>query len=43
MEGNFIVQKICSENATLGDEIKVFVHHDKENRLIATTQTPHEK
>ncbi len=42
-EGILLPKRFVPENATLGDEIKVFVYHDKENRLIATTQTPHGK
>jgi len=29
------------ENARVGDEVEVFIHHDSEDRLIATTQKPY--
>ena len=36
----FLPFKYAPENLKLGDEIEVFVYHDSQNKLIATTQTP---
>src|SRR3982751_1757288 len=33
-------KRFAPENAHVGDELDVFIYHDSENRLIATTQTP---
>jgi uncharacterized protein len=33
-------KRFVPEGADEGDEIKVFLYHDSENRVIATTQTP---
>ncbi len=33
--------KYIPEGTVPGDRLEVFVHHDSEDRLVATTQTPH--
>src|SRR3954469_4098666 len=40
-EGILLPKRFVPENLKIGDEIKVFVYHDSEGRLIATTQHPH--
>ena len=39
-EGILLPKRFAPRNLRVGDELKVFVYHDSENRLIATTQTP---
>ena len=39
-EGILLPNRAVPDNAKTGDEIKVFVYHDSDNRLIATTETP---
>ena len=39
-EGILLPKRFVPANTNIGDEIKVFLYHDSENRLIATTQTP---
>lgn len=39
-EGLLLPIKLAPRNLKTGDEVKVFVYHDSENRLIATTQQP---
>lgn len=39
-EGILLPKRFVPAGAKEGDEIKVFVYHDGEDRLIATTQTP---
>lgn len=39
-EGILLPNRAVPENTKVGDEIKVFVYHDSDNRLIATTETP---
>lgn len=39
-EGILLPKRFLPANTNIGDELKVFVYHDSENRLIATTQTP---
>ena len=39
-EGILLPKRFVPPNTNIGDEIKVFLYHDSENRLIATTQTP---
>ncbi len=39
-EGILLPKRFAPANIKPGDEIKVFVYHDSEDRLIATTQTP---
>ena len=39
-EGILLPKRFAPENLAAGDEIKVFVYHDSEGRLIATTQHP---
>lgn len=39
-EGLLLPIKLAPRNLKIGDEVKVFVYHDSENRLIATTQQP---
>lgn len=33
-------KKHCPENIAVGDDLSVFLYHDSEGRVIATTQTP---
>ncbi len=40
-EGILLPKRFVPEGAKEGDELKVFVYHDGEDRLIATTQKPH--
>ena len=40
-EGILLPKRFAPHNAKAGDEIKVFIYHDSDNRLIATTQTPY--
>lgn len=42
-KGILLPNRFLPENAKQGDLVKVFVYHDSENRLIATTETPHGK
>jgi hypothetical protein len=39
-EGILLPKRFVPAGAKIGDEIKVFVYHDSEDRLIATTQEP---
>ncbi|MDD2793153.1 MAG: S1-like domain-containing RNA-binding protein [Sediminibacterium sp.] len=39
-EGILLPKRFAPADLRIGDEIKVFVYHDSDNRLIATTQTP---
>jgi len=39
-EGILLPLRFVPKDLNIGDEIKVFVYHDSDNRLIATTQTP---
>ncbi len=40
-EGEILLPKrFVPEDAAEGDELRVFIYHDNENRLIATTQVP---
>src|SRR5215218_3577835 len=39
-EGILLPKRFVPESLAVGDEIKVFVYHDSEGRLIATTQHP---
>ena len=39
-EGILLPKRFVPETAKIGDEIKVFLYHDGEDRLIATTQQP---
>ena len=40
MEGILLPKRFVPEGVQEGDELKVFVYHDGEDRLIATTQKP---
>lgn len=40
-EGILLPKRFAPRSLRIGEEIKVFVYHDSDNRLIATTQTPH--
>lgn len=39
-EGVLLPKRFVPEGLKVGDEIKVFIYHDSEGRLIATTQQP---
>jgi hypothetical protein len=39
-EGILLPKRFMPEGLKIGDEIKVFVYHDSEGRLVATTQQP---
>jgi len=39
-EGILLPKRFAPPRANIGDEVHVFVYHDSDNRLIATTQTP---
>jgi predicted RNA-binding protein (virulence factor B family) len=39
-EGILLPKRFIPEGLTVGDEIKVFIYHDSEGRLLATTQQP---
>lgn len=39
-KGVLLPKRFIPEGLKEGDEIKVFLYHDSENRMIATTQTP---
>ena len=39
-EGILLPKRFAPRTLRIGDELKVFVYHDSDNRLIATTQTP---
>src|SRR6478672_7911322 len=39
-EGILLPKRFAPANAAIGDEINVFIYHDSEDRLIATTQKP---
>ena len=40
-KGLLLPKRFVPENATVGEELNVFVYHDSEDRLIATTQEPY--
>lgn len=40
-DGILLPKRFAPRDLRKGDEIKVFVYHDSDNRLVATTQTPH--
>lgn len=39
-EGILLPQRFAPRNLRIGDELKVFLYHDSDNRIIATTQEP---
>lgn len=39
-EGILLPKRFAPKNAAIGDEVNVFIYHDSDNRLIATTQQP---
>lgn len=39
-EGILLPKRFVPEGVAIGDELKVFVYHDSESRLVATTQEP---
>jgi uncharacterized protein len=39
-EGILLPKRFVPEGLNVGDEVKVFVYHDSEGRLVATTQEP---
>src|SRR5437868_3012763 len=39
-EGLLLPKRFLSPGMKVGDEVKVFVYHDGEDRLVATTQHP---
>lgn len=39
-EGILLPKRFVPANTNIGDELKVFLYHDSENRIIATTQSP---
>src|SRR5687768_10250875 len=39
-DGILLPKRYVPPNAKVGDEVKVFVYHDSEDRLIATTEQP---
>src|ERR1700743_3953371 len=39
-EGILLPKRFVPKGARIGDELKVFLYHDGEDRLIATTQEP---
>jgi len=39
-DGILLPKRFVPNNVQVGDELKVFVYHDSDNRLIATTQQP---
>lgn len=39
-EGILLPKRFVPQDAKVGDELRVFVYHDSEDRLIATTQQP---
>jgi len=39
-EGILLPTRLAPRQVAIGDELKVFVYHDSDNRLIATTQQP---
>jgi len=39
-KGILLPKRFAPENVTIGDEVTVFLYHDGENRLIATTEKP---
>jgi uncharacterized protein len=38
--GILLPKRFVPRRTRVGDELKVFIYHDSENRLVATTQTP---
>ena len=40
-EGILLPKRFVPRTARVGDELKVFLYHDSDNRLIATTQEPY--
>lgn len=39
-EGILLPKRFVPANTNIGDELEVFLYHDSENRIIATTQSP---
>ena len=39
-DGILLPKRFVPKGLRIGDEIKVFIYHDSDNRLIATTQEP---
>jgi predicted RNA-binding protein (virulence factor B family) len=39
-EGILLPKRFAPHNLRIGDELEVFVYHDSDNRLVATTQKP---
>lgn len=39
-DGILLPKRFVPANINIGDELKVFLYHDSENRVIATTQSP---
>ena len=39
-EGILLPKRFAPKDLKIGDELRVFVYHDSDNRLIATTQEP---
>ncbi len=39
-EGILLPKRFVPENTKVDDELQIFLYHDKENRIIATTQKP---
>lgn len=39
-EGILLPKRFVPSNASIGEDLKVFVYHDSENRIIATTLSP---
>lgn len=39
-EGVLLPKRFVPPNVEIGDSLKVFIYHDSENRIIATTQAP---
>jgi uncharacterized protein len=42
-EGILLPKRFMPEGLSVGDDIKVFIYHDSEGRLLATTQEPYGK
>ena len=39
-EGILLPKRFAPSTLRIGDELKVFLYHDSDNRIIATTQEP---
>ncbi len=39
-DGDTFAGPLCAKNVKPGDEVEVFIYHDNEGRLIATTANP---